>query len=955
MAIRRNKPKREKKLPNISPADTPSASELFVQPPVEITEEAADVVNMSSQPADTELCDEPASETQTNTPMQPSPQAEHASSPVLGNRPVSIRKSKFAVTQKVLIAGVIISAVLLTYSLVFSPSPPSPPSRTHVSQPTGRLTAKQPAAKSNAPQAQIAQVGITQPQVEQKEPNKPPAAAVAVAETNQNTQTEEQLVTQTETTATRSEATSPLRQPHTELRDEPASATPESSQKTEPLSLRLADEYFAAKDYVRTYSVCNKLRQNLPSKEFELVRDFLYFRMALCMAQKSNPDKANEMFRAVSESPSITLKALANYNLCLFEMNSGQYLKARTRAYKTIALTGAFAPDYKWALNLERNCQFLAAEAIARQTLSLSDADKELPRQLWYHENEKDPLTGLNEAELQKVLSAGIERFNAGLLAPQIQPVESSANSSPAAVLRQQDAGARWTVICNGPGIEELMARFASNTGTDVKWTGRTNNNPTTEQQPAGWNRSVYLFLPAATAQQVISTATGAVGLLAQINDVNGIIITDPTEYYTLSEHTRMLNEYSIWLWRKLLLMYSDDHRVANAHFVLGLLQEQKGQPGEAISEYKLVANRYAKTSLAPAAQLRSSRLKTGLRDYQGASRDLKQLIEQYPENELIGQAYLNLAETTMKAGMYEQACSQYRKSYSLALSTESKAISALGAGKCFYQQKEYEPALKWLTIYFETIDAQQPSTQKSAKPEMQNNHELYTAYLLLGKTHLALGNLQQACEILERTAKKANASDGYVEAIATLAETQMKQNDFVTALKTIENVRPWSFSQEQTTRLLLLKSKIMRESGLVEQTVALLADRIQYLTDTKLKAYVTLEMARCEIASNHLDLARSYLTDAIPSIDAGPDAQTASLELAEVCLKLKDYRQTISICKQLLDSSPSEQIEQQASKILAAAYSSQKDYDKAAIALLTLSAKQNTIKEKKTADTTEK
>ena len=308
-----------------------------------------------------------------------------------------------------------------------------------------------------------------------------------------------------------------------------------------------------------------------------------------------------------------------------------------------------------------------------------------------------------------------------------------------------------------------------------------------------------------------------------------------------------------------------------------------------------------------------------------------------------------------MKAGMYEQACSQYRKSYSLALSTESKAISALGAGKCFYQQKEYEPALKWLTIYFETIDAQQPSTQKSAKPEMQNNPELYTAYLLLGKTHLALGNLQQACEILERTVKKANASDDYVEAITTLAETQMKQNDFVTALKTIENVRPWLFSQEQTTRLLLLKSKIMRESGLVEQAVALLADRIQYLTDTKLKAYVTLEMARCEIASNHLDLARSYLTDAISSIDAGPDAQTASLELAEVCSKLKDYRQTISICKQLLDSSPSEQIEQQASKLLAAAYSNQKDYDKAAIALITLLTNQNTIKEKKTADTPEK
>ena len=415
-----------------------------------------------------------------------------------------------------------------------------------------------------------------------------------------------------------------------------------------------------------------------------------------------------------------------------------------------------------------------------------------------------------------------------------------------------------------------------------------------------------------------------------------------------------MLNEYSVWLWRKLLLMYSDDHRMANAHFVLGVLQEQKGQASEATSEYKLVANRYPKTPLAPAALLRSSQLKTSLRDYPGASRDLKQLIEQYPENELVGQAHLNLAETTMKAGMYEQACAQYRKAYALALSTEFKAIAALGTGKCFYQQKEYESALKWLTIYLEIVDASRDTAKKSVKPELQNKPELYTAYLLLGKTYLALGNLPQACETLERTVKKANASDEYAEAIATLAEAQMKQHDFVTALKTIENVRSWSFSQEQTTRFILLKSEILRESGLVEQASALLADRIQYIADAKLKAYVTLEMARCEIAANHLDLARSYLTDAISSIDAGPDAQTASFELAEVCLKLKDYRQTISICKQLLDSSTPEQIKQKASKLLAAAYSNQKNYDKAAMALLASPTTQSTTKENKT-DTSEK
>jgi tetratricopeptide (TPR) repeat protein len=927
MAIRKSKPKREKKSLNASPADTPpadsapstsspQASDLFVQPPSETTEEAKASFNVFSQPA------KATENTLTQSPQQTQ------------NRLISIISGKFPISQKVLLAGVILSTALLTYSLVFSPSKPSSLPQTNVSQSAGRLTAEQPAAESkvpeggNAPQPQVAQKEsvATQPTIAQKEPDKPFAAAV---ETNQQIQTTEQMIASAASTETTQN-----------------SQIQESSQKTEPLSLRIADEYFAAKDYVRTYYVCNKLRQNLVGKEFELVRDFLNLRMAICMAQKSSPEKAHEMFRAVSESPSITLKVLANYNLSLLEMNSGQYLKARTRAYKTIALIGAIASDYKWALTLERNCQFLAAEAIARQSLSLSDADKELPKQLWYREDEKDPLTGLNEVELQKVLSAGIERFNTGLLAPQIQSIESSAGSP---------ALARWSVICNGPGIEELMARLASNAGIDIKWMRHTDNSSSTEQQPAGWNRSVALFLPAATAQQVTTAATGAVGLLAQFNDTNTIIISDPTEYYALSEHTRMLNEYSIWLWRKLLLMYSDDNRVANTHFMLGVLQEQRGQTSEAISEYKLVANRYSKTPLAPSALLRSSRLKTSLRDYQGACRDLKQIIEQYPENELVGQAHLNLAETTMKAGLYEQACTLYRKAYNLAFSSESKTTAALGAGKCFYQLNDYEQALKWLNVYLEAVETQQPAAKKTTKPESKHNSELYTVYLLLGKANLAIGNYQRACEILERTVKKADVSDEYAEAIATLAEAQMKQNDFVTALKTVENVRSWSFSQEQTTRLLLLKSEILRESGLVAQATLLLTDRIQYITDSKIKASVTLELGRCEMAANHLELARSYLTDAISSMDPGPAAQTASLELAEVCFKLKDYRQTILICKQLLGSLPPEQIKQKATKILAAAYSSQKDYDKAAISLLTLSAKQNTISEKKTADTPEK
>jgi hypothetical protein len=56
---------------------------------------------------------------------------------------------------------------------------------------------------------------------------------------------------------------------------------------------------------------------------------------------------------------------------------------------------------------------------------------------------------------------------------------------------------------------------------------------------------------------------------------------------------------------------------------------------------------------------------------------------------------------------------------------------------------------------------------------------------------------------------------------------------------------------------------------------------------------------------------------------------------LADVCLKLGQNSQAISICSQLLDSQPSAQIKQNALALLANAYDRQKNYDSAALALL--------------------
>lgn len=629
------------------------------------------------------------------------------------------------------------------------------------------------------------------------------------------------------------------------------------------------------------------------------------------MEKTADFDQAGRLLRTVSKSRSPAVSTVANYHLCLLEMGKKQYLKARTRAYQILALIDAVNFDKNWALSLQYDCHFLVAQCLTSKVLSLADADKDLPEDLWSSSGTKpDPFIELSESQLRSVLNSGSEQLSKALLGPQIQKIE------------QQEGAPRWSVTCNNASIEELLARFAANAALDIHWRLTSATDLSEEIRNAFRQKPLLLCMPAATTQQFASTAAGCVGLSARLDNKGIINIFDPAKYSSLSQHLSLLNQQAISLWQKFLLAFHNDRRSPNAHFALGLLYAQNDSFTEAIAEYKLVANRFSATTLAPFALLHSSKLKTDIRDYPGARQDLLQLVELYPDAEVAEQASLYLADATMNAHLYDEAQRLYRKAYNLGLSSDSQAAAALGAGRCCYENQDYQTAAKWFTRYI--------SLAKN-----QKNNVLHSVFFLLGKTNFALGKYQQAYEAFRNCLAGQLSREDYIKTVSALIETQMKQGHLIQSLDVLENIETSQLPQQESIEILLLKSRILRQMGLTDKAVSILYDKLEYVLDPQLKTRISSELAKGYIADGNFELARRKLTEILIIAEPGPLTQQTALNLADVCLKLDRNDEVISFCLQLLDSTPSEKIRQKALLNLAKAYKRQKNYDGAALALL--------------------
>ena len=679
----------------------------------------------------------------------------------------------------------------------------------------------------------------------------------------------------------------------------------------QPLSLEVAKNYYSQKEYKKAYQVYEKLYQTLPESE-ELVRDYLRFQMALCSENNRDYEQAYNILTLVSESRSPAIRVMANYRLSLIEIQKKRYLRARTRAYKALALLKSVDFNDDWELSFECDCNYLVSQCLTRYILSLSNTDIDLPEDFWSQSTSlSDPLEKMNEKELKSFLESGIDQLYQGLLEPKIK--------------QQENPGAfpRWSVTCFGSPLEEFLSKFAMSANFDMQWVSEVGSDSGSDGYVVR-QRPVSLYLSSAPSEQVMLIAAGCAELLAikqEGTEDEKYLIYNPANYLSLNEHIKLLSLHAISLWQKFMLTFHADQRLGNVHFAMGLLQTLTDQKNDAIAEYKLVANRFSQISIAPYALLKSSDLKSEIHDYQGAREDLKQLIEQYPDSQIYRDSYLRLADVTSQAGLNIDAAQIYCRVYNFELSENSKIEAAYGAAKCFYQAQVYEDAETWFNIYINI-------------PGEKKKDELYMVHFLLGKTYLELKKYEQACDSFQYAITEKSSRDQYIEAVKALVQGYIEKEDFVKALDALENARSVSLTQPQYVEMLILRSSIYRNLGLCETAIDLLKDRSDFIVEKQLNAELAYELANCYLANNDLEKGRSCLSEVLRIAEPGELSQKAAKKMAQICLELGYSSQAVTVCKQLLDTDISGTFKNEVKVILAQALDQEKKYEEAALIL---------------------
>ncbi|MHC4271050.1 MAG: tetratricopeptide repeat protein, partial [Planctomycetota bacterium] len=289
----------------------------------------------------------------------------------------------------------------------------------------------------------------------------------------------------------------------------------------QPLSLMTAQLLYQQQDYQKANAVFAQLYKNLPpTQKNQVLRDYFQLMQALCLENSGQIDEAINAYNEIIQSQSPVVRLASSYQSSLLQLHKKQYIKARTHAYQALSLLKVADFNEDWAASLKRDLYFIATESVTKKVLALSDADKNVPKDLWLQTIVEPAFDDLSEPELRLVLEKGIEQLAAASLTPQIHKLQEESNTQPVQQNLKFDSIilSQWSIVCHGAPVEELLSRFATNAGLDIVW--HTKEKQASQQNMPIWSsRPVTLYLPAVSTRQFVNIAAGSVGLIAYIQD----------------------------------------------------------------------------------------------------------------------------------------------------------------------------------------------------------------------------------------------------------------------------------------------------------------------------------------------------------------------------------------------------------------------------------------------------
>lgn len=678
-----------------------------------------------------------------------------------------------------------------------------------------------------------------------------------------------------------------------------------------PLSRRQAETLYSEMAFARAYEAYHGLSRRLAqSRQDPALQDFLTLRMALCQKGMGQTNTAQQMLRSISLGHAPVVGSLARYHEALLLLHEDQYLDTATKAYQALALIDAVGNAPQWVQLYKRYCDYLINKAISTYALSLYDAERDLPAEIFTLPPVPDPFLHLNEEEFLSLLTAGRQALEQAMLGPRVSSV------GPA------DATGHWRVVGNGASLEETLTRFVTHAGAEIDWSH--NLDTSTDMIDASVRqRPVHVLLSGVSVPQATVTIAGCVGLFAHIDQGNTIRIRDPRQYKSASEHANVLTRRAIDLCQQFLFANEEPELAAHAYLALGLLQRHAEQVNEALAAFKQVFNRFSRHELAPYALLYSSRLKTDVGDLPGAREDLKLLVAQYPDAEFSGNAHIYLADATKHAGYWNEAIGLYRKVYNMNMSRQSRLQAAYGAGQCSAFVQDHEGVIRWFNRYEESLLDEADQTQLSQ------------ALLMQARAYAALDRHAQASDMFQRALDSDLSKPEYVEALAGYAEANRNQEKYLEALNRISAEHPWSFSYQERNRITLTKARVYQAMGLNSKAVALLEDQLSFLRDPNQLAEAHLQLARCYTLSAQLEQAKRACIQGLMTASTPMLINQLRFQLAQTALRLGQSQETIRHCQDILASDPKPSLKNRVCGLMAHAYQQDNQYEMALDVLL--------------------